>query len=398
MTYSKNNSENNAICGLDFWFNETALIFFWSWNFNRFSTSNFIVEIITIDPTDNDKVIARENIFCTSRSGNQFNVWVIGNRAFEPVPIDDDQTSNIQQALPFVKTNTIIRQVSSKALLDKIQDWIITLETDKLDISTYNQEKNVFSASSEWTDTYKITDSSLTSYNDWQPIRFRCDVANTWSATLEINALWTKSLKKQQGTEDLETWDILANWIVTAIYNSTLDVFQYSSQLATLVTVWSATESIEWVAELTTQAELTTWTDDTKIVTPLKIEVDSQVSSWNYELAVQNTDIETWPWSYTKIKDIEVSRKWTYSVSFNIRHNNWGALIYWRIYVNWIAVWIERSTTSTSFILYTEDISINDWDNIQLYIKVWSWVWGHTQLFTIDFLPTRYQVAWNVIL
>jgi hypothetical protein len=68
MPYSKTNTENNAVCWVEFWFDEEALIIFWSWNFDRFSTSDFIVEVTTFNPTQNNKVIARENMYIVSRT------------------------------------------------------------------------------------------------------------------------------------------------------------------------------------------------------------------------------------------------------------------------------------------------------------------------------------------
>jgi len=102
----------------------------------------------------------------------------------------------------------------------------------------------VYAASSTGDDDYEITISGVASYIDWMTYRIKCDVANTWAATLNVNSLWAKSLKKNQWQEDLVDWDILANWIVTATYNSTLDVFQFVWQEATVVS--SASNSTVW--------------------------------------------------------------------------------------------------------------------------------------------------------
>ena len=226
MTYNKKNLANNATCGLQFWIDEDSMIFFATGNYNRFSTSNFIIEMATFDTTG--KVIARENMLIASRSGNQFT---IDTRAIEPVPIDDDQTSNIQQALPFVATNTIIKQVYSAKFGEDLQDEVIRLETDKLNKSVYNSEKIAYSASSTWNDDYSATISDVTSLTDWQTFKIKVDVANTWSATLNINWLWAKTLKKLKSSAfaDLETGDLIANQIFFATYNSSSGwFFQFS--------------------------------------------------------------------------------------------------------------------------------------------------------------------------
>jgi len=43
---------------------------------------------------------------------------------------------------------------------------------------------------------------------------------------------------------------------------------------------------------------------------------------------------------------------------------------YGRIYVNGIAVGTERSTNSTTAITYTENISLNAGDKLQIYCKI----------------------------
>ena len=228
MTYDKKNSENNAICGIAFWFDETAMVIFWEWNYWRFSTSNFIVEVTTFDTTW--KAISRENIFMLSRTWNQFTVWT---RAVEKVPIDDDQTTNIQQALPFVKTNTVMKQVISKKLLDELQDETIRLENEKLNITDFQKQTAIYASSSTWNDSYAITldpiPTSLISLK-WV-IYFLSDIWNTWSATLNINSLWAKVIKKLHD-QDLETWDIEASQKVWVVYNSINDVFEMISQTA----------------------------------------------------------------------------------------------------------------------------------------------------------------------
>lgn len=255
MVFEKKNSANNADCGLEFWFNETALIIFAIWNYDRFPTSNFIWEVTTFDPTQDNKVIARENIFFTSRAWNQFNVWVLANRAYEPVPIDDDQDSNIQQALPFSATNTVIKVVWSAKPYSDLQDEIIRLENEKLNISDYIEWKKVFNASSVATDDYNITVVWLSGYVNGAIYRVQADVANTGPATLEINSFGAKDLKKSQWTEVLADDDIKANGIFSVVYNATLDVFQYSSQLANPVSA----DDITWVIKQFAWASAPSW-------------------------------------------------------------------------------------------------------------------------------------------
>lgn len=74
--------------------------------------------------------------------------------------------------------------------------------------------------------------------------------------------------------------------------------------------------------------------------------------------------------TYTKKKEIRVSREGAIRVSFDMKSNVGGLIAYGRIYINGIAVGTERTTTSTSYSTYTEDFSgINNGDLVQLYVK-----------------------------
>lgn len=70
-------------------------------------------------------------------------------------------------------------------------------------------------------DTYVITlDPAPTAYVAGQRFAFKAGTANTTAATLNINGLGAKTIKKNV-TDDLETGDILANQIVEVRYDGT---------------------------------------------------------------------------------------------------------------------------------------------------------------------------------
>jgi hypothetical protein len=79
----------------------------------------------------------------------------------------------------------------------------------------------IYAASSTGNDSYAITFSpALASYTTGLTVRFKADVANTGVCTLNINSLGAKTIKKNV-TSDLEDNDILANMIVTVVYDGT---------------------------------------------------------------------------------------------------------------------------------------------------------------------------------
>jgi len=84
------------------------------------------------------------------------------------------------------------------------------------------------------------------------------------------------------------------------------------------------------------------------------------------------TERSTQATEYTKLKEIEFNDvAGTIQVSFDLKSgsSSAGRSAYGRIYKNGVAVGTERSTLSTSYVVYTEDIAVVPGDLIQLYCK-----------------------------
>lgn len=79
---------------------------------------------------------------------------------------------------------------------------------------------NEYAADAGSTDAYAITVSGVSAYVTGQTFKFKANTANTGAATLNVNSLGAKTIKKDV-TTDLATGDILANQIVTVIYDGT---------------------------------------------------------------------------------------------------------------------------------------------------------------------------------
>jgi len=122
-----------------------------------------------------------------------------------------------------------------------------------------NEQSSTFkyAEDAEATDTYVIAMTpSLTAYTKWQWIRFEAKTVNTWVATLNVDGLWAKSIKTT-AWDDPSDWDIAAGEIVDLIYDGTNFVLQKTPK------AWVARE---WVVELATDAEVDTWTDETRYI------------------------------------------------------------------------------------------------------------------------------------
>jgi hypothetical protein len=79
---------------------------------------------------------------------------------------------------------------------------------------------NEYAADAGSTDSYAITVSGVSAYVTGQTFKFKANTANTGACTLNVSALGAKTIKKDV-TTDLATGDILANQIVTVIYDGT---------------------------------------------------------------------------------------------------------------------------------------------------------------------------------
>ncbi len=334
MTYEKKNSENNAVCWIAFWFDELAMVIFWEWNYWRFSTSKFVVEITTFDTTW--KAIARENVYMLSRVWNQFTVWT---RAYEPVPIDDDQTTNIQQALPFVKTNTVMKQVFSKKFADDLQDETIRLENAKLNKSWWAltwllQEykwANIASAT--------ITDLATATWNT---------VHITWVTT--ITWFWI-----------LQAWaklTLIFDWILTLTHNP----------ISLILPTWANIISTSWDSMII-ESE---WSWNWKCVS-------YQRYSWAplYTSASITWEIRMWatwtPPTGWLICDWSAISRVTYSALFAIINTtfwiwDWSTTFNLPNFKNRVAIWVD---TSWKVVLSSCDSAWTAWSNVTATNDTW---------------------------
>jgi len=81
-----------------------------------------------------------------------------------------------------------------------------------------------YAADAGGTDAYAITVTPApTAYVTGQVFRFKANTANTGTATLNVNSLGAKTIKKPAASapSDLATGDIIANQIVEVVYNGT---------------------------------------------------------------------------------------------------------------------------------------------------------------------------------
>ncbi len=89
------------------------------------------------------------------------------------------------------------------------------------ELNAFYASAGLYAASSTGNDSYAITVSPVPNdYDAGDTYTFKADVANTGAASLNVNSLGVKTIKKF-GTYDLETGDIAAGQVVTVKYDGT---------------------------------------------------------------------------------------------------------------------------------------------------------------------------------
>lgn len=138
-------------------------------------------------------------------------------------------------------SRTVINANFSALNTDKIETSVIDTSTDldgasasdakipsQLAVKTYvdsvaspvGKSWNEYAVDAVGTDSYGITLTGFTAYVAGQTFKFKAGTANTGACSLNVNGLGAKTIKKDV-TTDLATGDILANQVVTVIYDGT---------------------------------------------------------------------------------------------------------------------------------------------------------------------------------
>lgn len=117
---------------------------------------------------------------------------------------------------------TLVEILHSAGYMNRfIEGLEVSLNQDGTLKSTALDGTKVYAADAGSTDDYAITLAPAPSaYATGQTFRFKANTANTGAATLNVNSLGAKTIKKNYNS-DLATGDILANQLVEVIYDGT---------------------------------------------------------------------------------------------------------------------------------------------------------------------------------
>jgi hypothetical protein len=120
-------------------------------------------------------------------------------------------------------------------------------------IESAHKGTHVYGASSGGSDAYSISFSApFTAYNAGMVINFKADVSNTGAATINVDSLGAKSIKKinpESGKVTIVTGDIIANGIYQLIYDGTdflmVNKLSAGTYLIDDITLGSASASLD---------------------------------------------------------------------------------------------------------------------------------------------------------
>lgn len=347
MNNKKNNAKSTLVWKLQASWTSFVLK---AWEWAMFPETNWIV---THRQYSWNIVTKREIIFYATRTWDVFT-WL--TRAFEECVQDDSQDPKIQtqNALSFDPdqwTVEVFQTITAWDYEEIIEELGVNIPQDILDAKNemkkeIQKQTVVYWASSTWNDDYEITlDPVPESLWDLKgSIYFLADVDNNWVATLNINSLWAKTIKKKND-ENLVDWDIEANQKVEVVYNSTDDVFEMVSQTSSVVNVvvdnlkrwvvlWENVSNINVLRNAVNQVqtiEFTGW----------------NANVWITGIVTQSFTSENW-W---KLIDNEIQM----TMGWNGSNANWT---------------IEMFDSSDNLLWTTWDISFSSWSTERIFTFV----------------------------
>lgn len=253
--------------------------------------------------------------------------------------------------------------------------------------------------------TYAVTLNPVpTSYVEGMAVSVKINVDNTGASTININNLGAKSIKKPNGN-DVSAGNLKAGSIYTLRYNGTNFILQGeggggTAQPGDVLSGKTFTnDNGDQTGTMPNRGAITITpgTSDQSIPAGYhngngKVVGDPDLIPANIRQGVNIFGVvgnleplepgdnvvvsATTPRSHDstsplKLKEIRISKKGTYRVKFDLFPNGVGFTAYARIYVNDVGRGILRSNNvNSSPITFTEDITINDNDLIQIY--AWS--------------------------
>lgn len=252
---------------------------------------------------------------------------------------------------------------------------------------------------------------ALSAYQEGVSLRLKINVANTGASTVNANGLGAKTIKKQNGNA-VTSGNLKAGLVYTLVYDGTSFILQgeggeYGTAIAPDVLVGKTIGTENGLVDGSIRKRdgahlaLSTSVNSTSLrllvpdgyydgVDDMVYVNDTDFIASNIRNAVNLLGVigtmkgvnpgDTFKFAnytnvfgntleYKKVSEARVSMDGTYRTSFTL--NSWqGAYAQARIYVNGVAIGIERGTFSATDATFTEDIELRANDLVQIYAKI----------------------------
>jgi len=210
--------------------------------------------------------------------------------------------------------------------------------------------------------------AQLSTYSAGLPVVFKANHTNTGSATLNVLGFGAKNLKKNQN-EDVRAGEIQSGSLVSAKYNApNFEVIGIKRQTSFLE---AKTTPVDADAVMLMDSADSNKDKKTTIANlQSSLLISGQFFTASDTLFASNDGLAgAGSTDYALRKSLNSVWGGTVRVKFSIYAAASLTTAYGRIYVNGVAVGTERSTTSKTAVEFSEDITINVGDKVEIWLK-----------------------------
>lgn len=183
-------------------------------NSDVWAVGRFVATLIQYD-TDGVTILKREKVLIKSRATDTLTVET-GGRGYDGTTGVSFDASDYLYVLWTDMAHQGLKTILADALVD-------------IGVSIKATFAEIYAVDSVGTDSYAVTlTPAPTAYTDGMPVLFKPGTANTGAATLNVNGLGAKSIRKNYNTA-LATGDIVAQQRCLVVYDAANDWFQLIS-------------------------------------------------------------------------------------------------------------------------------------------------------------------------
>lgn len=354
MTFQKYKVTDNGFSTLLVWISAGATslqVQASAWDL--FPASNFISTLVQYEtPWDETSaVVKREKVLVSNNATDTFTI----TRGF------DGDTPVSFNAWDFIYLNVVSK------IIEDIQDEVTRLESDKLNIATYN------STTRDDLTAYRLlyidwtwTETQLALWTAGQVLISQWATSNPiWQAP-SVDIAWLTATTNLEWTDDF--------LVRTSAWNRKISRDNMTENLK------EATETTKWVVERATDAEATAWTDTTRYISPKQAKDNYEQKS---EVIVSNRANNTASWTVTYNHNLWKIPKLIQVYSTMQLNLSWDNNSFWAY--DWVNNRCSYSRVGTLGSLVSNSNSIISYDSTNKW-QVWV---------IHNLTNTTFQVVWT---